>query len=405
MKNEKLGTIIHGIGASEHLDSSGERLIVKGIDISSLDKTGTINTEHKSESTTQIIGKIIEAKKIENEDDCDNEHHKYFFKKADETPYLYIKAVLFDKFGHSGAVDAAAMLKFDKKLDKTDTKQLIGFSIEGNKLDKEGGTIKTSIARRISLTLSPCNKVCVAEILEPTNEKEEDAIITVGDLKIAFKKAMDEQDELQKAEKKYSLGLSHKLDKTPKPNSKVNYTPISSHVLPDDVSPGLPIIPERTIPASEVKETENMVGKRILHERTPKMRSGAAIYNDPKTWEKDPRDRYAKPATPRWKVIQNMKQDNLTKDTLTDNIETKPENNLQRIKQELQNLGPKIMKKISEDMFDLYKHKGKLIDFIGKKYPDMDKNDVEALAKTYVLYQTKKEENKLKKLMEEIEKE
>ena len=69
------GTIIHGIAASEHLDSSGERIKIEGVDISSLTSDGVMNMEHQSKEASAIVGKILEAKKILKRSDCENEHH------------------------------------------------------------------------------------------------------------------------------------------------------------------------------------------------------------------------------------------------------------------------------------------------------------------------------------------
>ena len=60
----KQGTWIDGIAASEHLDSSGERIEIQGIDLSSLNRDGVFNWEHKYEGASHIVGKIYEAKKI-----------------------------------------------------------------------------------------------------------------------------------------------------------------------------------------------------------------------------------------------------------------------------------------------------------------------------------------------------
>ena len=75
------GTFLHGIGASEVIDSSGEKIIIKGVDISSLTVDGLFNFEHQSKETSHIVGKILEAKKILKESDCTNDHHRKFWNK------------------------------------------------------------------------------------------------------------------------------------------------------------------------------------------------------------------------------------------------------------------------------------------------------------------------------------
>jgi hypothetical protein len=206
MSNDKLGTLIHGIGSHSSIDTAGERMDIDGIDISSLPQTGTINTEHEAKTTTQTIGKILEAKKILKKDDCDNKHHEYFWDKANKMPYLYIKAVLFDNFGHQGAKDAVATLKFDKALDTTDTKPVSGFSIEGSKIDKKGNIITKSLARKVSWTITPANKACIAEILEPEDSDTKE--INLMDIVAVFKKCeADDMEALNKniLEKEYLI--------------------------------------------------------------------------------------------------------------------------------------------------------------------------------------------------------
>jgi hypothetical protein len=161
-------TYIDGIAASEHLDSAGERIEIKGIDISSLTVDGVLNFEHKSNEASQIVGKIIYAKKILKKEDCENERQEYFWNKI-KTPYLYIIGELFDAVGHKGAQDVAAMLKYDslkEKYKSDNDRKLINFSIEGQKLEKRGSLIKKCIARKVSITITPCNKACEAEELK-----------------------------------------------------------------------------------------------------------------------------------------------------------------------------------------------------------------------------------------------
>jgi hypothetical protein len=163
MSTRKQGTFIHGIAASEHLDSSGERIKIEGIDISSLTKDGVFNYEHKSDNASQTVGKIFEAKKIFKRSDCDNDNHRYFWDKI-KTPFLYVAGELLDGVGHSGAMDVASMLRYDQQepINK-DAKRLINFSIEGNRLENRDSVITKCICRKITITITACNKVCEAE--------------------------------------------------------------------------------------------------------------------------------------------------------------------------------------------------------------------------------------------------
>jgi hypothetical protein len=161
------GTLINGCAASEHLDSSGERISIKGMDISSLERgEGVLNYEHKNEHAAHIVGKVVKAKKIFTADDCDSQHELYFWNRA-QVPFLYIVGELFDAAGHQQAKEIAAIIKYDtqKREENPEAKNVISFSVEGAKLEKQGSEITRSIARKISLTGAPCNKAAVAEEL------------------------------------------------------------------------------------------------------------------------------------------------------------------------------------------------------------------------------------------------
>jgi hypothetical protein len=175
MKDFKpLGTMIHGIAASEHLDSSGERISIRGLDISSLPVDGVFNWEHKNDNSFQIVGKILKAKKIFSEEDCEDEHELYFWQKA-QAPYVYVMGELFDGMGHKAAAEVAAMVRYDSASRKAGRpgKNVINFSIEGSKLNKEGQEIQRSLGRKVTITTAACNKVAVAEELKPGSEPNE----------------------------------------------------------------------------------------------------------------------------------------------------------------------------------------------------------------------------------------
>lgn len=160
-------TIIDGIAASEHLDSSGESLSIEGMDISSLGGPDSIlNWEHGSKDRpTQVVGKVTFAKKLLKASDAKTKREKYFWNKS-KKPMVYIKAELFDGVGHSGAQDVAAMLRYNNKDKGEDSRLVVGFSIEGGKIEKNGMTVTKSIARDVAITVKPCNKVCDAELIE-----------------------------------------------------------------------------------------------------------------------------------------------------------------------------------------------------------------------------------------------
>lgn len=161
------GTYIHGIAASEAVDTANEILKIDGLDISTLDKDGVFNYEHQSSLAGHVVGKVLYAKKIFSEDDCSNPLEKHFWNKV-KLPFLYVVGELFDGVGHQQASEVAAMLRYDAEQKKSSTKKnLVNFSIEGAKLETKKGIIKEAIARKVTITTHPANKSCVAELLSP----------------------------------------------------------------------------------------------------------------------------------------------------------------------------------------------------------------------------------------------
>ena len=65
-----MSSFCHGVASAQSLDKSGEMVDIKGLDITSLPKTGILNYEHKSDIPGQICGKILTAKKIFNKNEA-----------------------------------------------------------------------------------------------------------------------------------------------------------------------------------------------------------------------------------------------------------------------------------------------------------------------------------------------
>jgi len=160
-------TVIDGIGASQVIDSSGEILDISKLDISSLGADDSVfNFEHKSKETpSQIVGKVTYGKKIFKKSDCSNDRERYWWDKV-RKPFLYVKGELFDGEGHRGAEDVAAIFRYKNRHKGKLARKLMGFSIEGGTMDRQGILLGHSLARDIAITVKPCNKTCIAEIVE-----------------------------------------------------------------------------------------------------------------------------------------------------------------------------------------------------------------------------------------------
>lgn len=161
--------IIDGVFASQAIDSSGEVLDVEGCDISTLAKDGIANYEHKEgdkkgsgNNGEEIVGKILYAKKIYSAKDCDTDREKKYWDDV-KVPYIYGMVRLYDGAGHSGAQALAAQIR-DHHANAEPI--LVRFSIEGSTLERDGQNLKASVARRVALTLKPCNRTAVSGLIE-----------------------------------------------------------------------------------------------------------------------------------------------------------------------------------------------------------------------------------------------
>lgn len=170
------GLLLDGVFASEAIDSSGEILDIKGMDISDFDEgKGCANYEHQGHDNEnnqgqEIVGKVLYAKKIFSASDCTNDREKLFWNKV-KIPFLYGVCRLYDGAGHEGAKALAAIIRDSHANNEP---LIVGFSIEGSTLEKDPKTnrLKTTIARRVALTLRPCNKTAVAGLLADPNAPE-----------------------------------------------------------------------------------------------------------------------------------------------------------------------------------------------------------------------------------------
>ena len=156
-----MSTFVHGIGASENIDTSGEIVSIAGLDITSLDKDGVLNWEHKADTPAQVVGKILKAKKIFSDADCEDDHQLHFWEKC-KTPFLYVMGELTDDYTDS-AREVAGKFRYDA--DRQNERNMMNFSVEGSKISKEGITVTRSIARKITITILPCNKAAIAEMV------------------------------------------------------------------------------------------------------------------------------------------------------------------------------------------------------------------------------------------------
>ena len=217
-----MSTIICGIASSAAIDSSGEQIDIEGMDISSLEGA-VCNFEHKSEKTSDYIGKIVVAKKIFKPEDCSNEIELKYWNKC-KIPFLFCMVTLFDDFQPS-AKEVAAIFEFDQK--NPHLKPTLGFSIEGSKQSKSGHVIDYSIARKLTVTAQPCNKTCEANKLDlsvPQSSDPLDFIFKSTEIELfneeTLQKSMSMTPPASKAPVAPKVGLKQAPPKVPKAGLK-----------------------------------------------------------------------------------------------------------------------------------------------------------------------------------------
>ena len=170
---------IDGIASSQALDTAGEIVDLKGLDISSL-IDAAISWEHKKDSPAQLVGKILEAKKIFGKEDCENPRHLYYWDKC-KLPFLYIKARLF----HDKPSSKEVIALFKDDAEHPNEGDMLGFSIEGSKISKTGAVVDRSIGRLVTLAHHPANKSCIAEMAPDKN-----TLVDPNDISELFKGEM-----------------------------------------------------------------------------------------------------------------------------------------------------------------------------------------------------------------------
>lgn len=206
-----MSTFIDGIGASSNLDTAGEIIDISGMDISSLAVSGVFNWEHLKNDPSQVVGKILKAKKIFSEKECEDDRELYFWKKC-QVPYIYISGELFDDYKDS-AKEVAGLFRYDAD-HPNQSVDVVGFSIEGQYLEKQGSVVSRSIARKCTITTANCNKMAIAKLV-PT-KKPKDSIDELFKTELVSRaEILKNETPLRKDQPKLTIAPS--IPKTPKP--------------------------------------------------------------------------------------------------------------------------------------------------------------------------------------------
>lgn len=129
--------IVQGVASTQDVDAQGESVLQEGIVLDPLLKDGFINADHQP-GFENIIGQPLEAR----------------LTHVEGKPALFVKAVLFEGVPRADAAWALLNSLEKGRAEGTTTRRL-GWSVEGQVLERRGNLIAKSVVRHIALTHQP----------------------------------------------------------------------------------------------------------------------------------------------------------------------------------------------------------------------------------------------------------
>ncbi len=398
-RQDCVGTLIDGLGSCEMIDSSGELVMLEGIDISSVKSDMVFNYEHTSKEPSQTVGKIYEVKKIFKEEDCENDRHRMYWNKV-KVPFLYVAGELLDATNHRGAQEVRAMLQYDDMYSgKHSYQNLVNFSVEGSRLKQKDGIVHKCIMRKMTITHQPCLKVCEANILQA--EKKEDNSNSIASISEFIGLIMDKSEDIKKglsgAGNKYWNTLGDAKGVKQKPQPSKSYQKITTATpLPKEKNRAA--VPKEKYIKRVHTSTDNIknlkAGDSIKYKK-PASKSGHQLYNNPDTFKNPPANDNGSDSKPEdnnktEKVIIDLKKKPIKKALVAGMGVGSPS-----VK-----TGSNAINK-SQQYWEVFSKKEQLIDLLEKKLPDTDPRIRIALAKTVAYKTLKDKEVKLERLIVE----
>lgn len=156
--------VIEGVASTQDKDSQGEILSLAGADISHLKESrGFANSDH-SGRFEHLVGRILDAKIINKEDECDTQYQVSQWQKL-KKPFLWNKIELFDGNGHKEADSIASVYRH--YMDKNEEPP-IKLSVEGKVVSrdpKNRNILKQTVIKGVAITIQPANKSTHTEVV------------------------------------------------------------------------------------------------------------------------------------------------------------------------------------------------------------------------------------------------
>lgn len=171
-------TVIECIASTPDKDVVGEALDIGGADITPLlEGRGFVNSDH-SAKFEHLVGRVLEAKKIESLKDCDTPSQLKYWNDV-KKPFIWAKAELWDGVGHKEADAIASIYKFYQG--RTESAP-IKVSVEGKTLERgANGLLKRTLIRGLALTVHPCNRATRTDVVSITKSHGASSLVKSED--------------------------------------------------------------------------------------------------------------------------------------------------------------------------------------------------------------------------------
>lgn len=173
--------LIDGLACTQAVDSSGESIVVRGIDVGALQSSDGIplNLEHAQNAVP--LGEVIYAHKILSDADVENDRQRHYWDLVRHIPCIYVVCRLYDAAGNPEAVRIAASIR-DRHARGLPV--YCRFSVEGSTLSRDpsdANVITESVWRKLACTFAPCNKSALAGLLADPNPPDGFPVISKSD--------------------------------------------------------------------------------------------------------------------------------------------------------------------------------------------------------------------------------
>jgi GGDEF domain-containing protein len=172
MAHDPGSMLVDGLAATQLVDSSGETILIKGVDISAFETTDGIPLNLEHQQGKPPIGEVIYIKKLLTDADVENERQRFYWDAVRQMPCVYVICRLYDAAGNPDAIRIAAAIR-DRHARGVPT--MMRWSIEGHVISRDpadSSRITESVWRALAVTSKPCCKGAISGLYSDPNPPE-----------------------------------------------------------------------------------------------------------------------------------------------------------------------------------------------------------------------------------------